>query len=84
MSSQGIAPMRLKTKAITDLVSATNITKARNMIGLIGYPRMFFPVFSDMIRSLNELTKKTVSFKWTEQCQKSLDYIKQSSLQTPS
>ena len=46
------------------------------MIGLIRYYRKFFPVYSD-IRSLNELTKKHIPFKWTEQCQKSLDYIKQ-------
>ena len=30
-----------------------------------------------MIRPLNKLTKKNVPFKWMEQCQKSLDYIKQ-------
>ena len=38
---------------------------------------VFFPVSSDMIRPLNELTKKNVPFNWMEQCQKSLDYIKQ-------
>ena len=47
------------------------------MIGLIGYYRKFFPVFSDTIRPLNELTRKNVPLKWTEQCQRSLDYIKQ-------
>ena len=30
-----------------------------------------------MIRPLNELTKKNVPFKWTKQCQKSLDYVKE-------
>ena len=30
-----------------------------------------------MIWPLNELTRKNVPFKWTEQCQKSLDYVKQ-------
>ena len=77
VSGQGISPMRQKIKAITDLASATNITEAGHMIGLIGYYRTFFPVFSDMIRPLNESTKKNVPFKGTKQCQKSLDYIKQ-------
>ena len=30
-----------------------------------------------MILLLNELTRKNVPFKWTEQCLKSLDYFKQ-------
>ena len=68
--------MTQKIKAITDLISATNITEARYMISLIEYYRKFFPIFSDITRPLNELTKKKVPFKWTRQCQKSLDYVK--------
>ena len=40
------------------------------------YYRKFFPIFSNEILPLNELTRKNVPFKWTEQCQKSSDYIK--------
>ena len=76
VSGQGISPMRQKIKPITDLAPTTNITEARHMVGLKGYYRKLFPIFSDMIRPLNELTKKNIPFKWTRQCQKSLDYIK--------
>ena len=47
------------------------------MIGLIGYYRKVFPLFSDIIRPLNKLTRKNIPFKRTKQYQKSLDYIKQ-------
>ena len=57
--------MRQKIKAVMDLAPATNITETRHMIGLIGYYRKFFTVFSDMIRHLNDLTKKNIPFKWT-------------------
>ena len=77
VSGQGISPMRQKIKTITDLAPTTNITAARHMIGLIGYYGKFFPIFSNMIRPLKELTKKNVLLKWTKQCQKSLDYVKQ-------
>ena len=60
--------MRKKIKVIMDLAPTTNIIKTWHMIGLIGYYRKFFPVFIDMIRPLNELTKKNVPFTWTEQC----------------
>ena len=74
VSGQGISPMRQKNKAITDLAPATNITEAQHKIGLIGYYAKFFPVFSDMIRPLHEVTKKNVQFKLREQCKKRLDY----------
>ena len=47
------------------------------MFSLIGYYRKFFPIYSYMIRPLNELTKKNAPFKWTKVCQKSLDNVKQ-------
>ena len=77
VSGHEISPKRQKLKAIIDLALITNIAKASHMIGLMGYCKKFFPVFSDMIRPLNELTKKNVPLRWTEQCQKSLDYLKQ-------
>ena len=58
VSGQGISPMRQKIKAVTDLAPTTNITEARHMIDLMGYYKKFIPIFSDMIRPLNELTKK--------------------------
>ena len=75
--------MKQKSKAITDLGPTTNMTEARHIIGLVGYYRKFFPIFSNTIRPLNELTKKNVPFKWTDQCQKSLEYIKQVIITNP-
>ena len=66
---QGISPLKPKT----NLAPMTNITEVKHMIG---YYRKFFPMFSDIIRPLNELSKKNVPFKWTKQCQKSLKYMK--------
>ena len=70
VSCEGICPMKQKIKVITDLAPTRNVTEARHMIGLIGYYRNFFPIFGEIIRPLNELTRKNVSFKWTDQCQK--------------
>ena len=58
VSGEGISPLRQKIKAITDMVPTTNNDETRHIIGLIGYYRKFFPVFSDIIRPLKELTKK--------------------------
>ena len=77
MSGKGISPMIYKVKAITDLVPATNISEGWHIIGLKDYYKKFFPTLIDIIWPWNELTKKTIPFKWTEDWQKSLDYIKQ-------
>ena len=77
VSGQDISPMKQKIKAIMDLAPTTNITEAHHIIGLIGYYRKFFPIFSDTIRPLNKLTRKSVPFRWTDPSQRSLDYIKQ-------
>ena len=62
VSGQEISPMTQKVKAIADLASMANITEARHLIGLMTYYRKFFPIFSDMVQLLNELTKKNVPF----------------------
>ena len=61
-----------KIKATTDLTPTTSTTEARHKIGLVDYYRKFCPIFSHIIRSLNELTRKNVPFKWADQCQRSL------------
>ena len=69
MSGEGIFPMKEKIKAVTDLAPTTSITEARYIIGLVGYYRKFFPIFSNAIRPLNELTRKNIPFQWTDPCQ---------------
>ena len=73
VSGQSIYVMKQKIKAVTDFAPATNLTEAQHIIGLIGY----YKILSNTIRSLNKLTRKNVPYRWTEQCQRSLDYIKQ-------
>ena len=77
ISGKGISPMKQKVKAITELAPTTNIIEARHIIGLIGYYRKFFLIFSDVICQINKLSRENAPFKWMDQYQKSLDYIKQ-------
>ena len=65
VSGEGTSPVKQKIKAVADLAPATNITKARHIIGLVGYYRKLFPVFSDTIKPINELTRKNAPFQWT-------------------
>ena len=40
--------MKQKVKAITEIAPTNNNTEARHIIGLIGYYRKLFPIFSDV------------------------------------
>ena len=77
MSGEGISPMKQKIKALNDLASATNITEARHIIELVGYCRKFIPIFSDTIRPLNELTRKTSPSNGKTNVKKGVEYIKE-------
>ena len=83
VSVQGKSIMKLKVQAIMDLFPTANLTEAHYMINLISYYRKFFPVFSDRVQPLNEVTKNNIPFKWMKLCQQSLDYVKQVFNSTP-
>ena len=46
----------------------TNLKELRNFLGLANYYRRFVKGFSHIANPLNALTKKGVSFNWTEEC----------------
>ena len=50
---------------------------------MIGYYRKFVPRFADISRALTVLTKKNAEFKWTEQCQKSFELLKEALMKEP-
>lgn len=45
---------------------------------MTSFYRRFIPNFSKIAEPIIELTKKYAKFKWTEQCQKAFDYLKDS------
>ena len=51
-----------------------NPKEVKQFLGLVGYYRKFVPRFADISRIL---TKKDVEFKWTPQCEKSFQILKE-------
>ena len=47
-----------------------------SVLGLIGYYRKFVPRFADISRVLNKLTRKDEEFKWTPECDKCFNMLK--------
>ena len=57
--------------------------EVKQFLVLIGYYRKFVPIFSDMARPLNALTRKDVPFKWNPVCQESFKLLKASLMTEP-
>ena len=53
-----------------------NQKEVKQFLGLIGYYRKFVPRFADISRVLNKLTRKDEEFKWTPECEKCFNMLK--------
>ena len=53
-----------------------NQKEVKQFLGLIGYYRKFVPRFADISRILNKLTRKDEEFKWTPECNKCFNMLK--------
>ena len=57
--------------------------EVKQFLGLIGYYRKFVPRFSDIARSLTNLTRHDTEFIWTEKCDKAFKHLKELLMQHP-
>ena len=58
--------------------SPTCVREVRAFIGSIGYYRPFLPNFSQIAEPLTALTRKNARFKWSDEAQKTFDFLKES------
>ena len=78
ISSKGISPDQEKIKVMRNMLPQTTIREARALVGTFSYYRRFLPNFSDIAAPVINLTKKYSKFKWTSECQKSFEFLKES------
>ncbi|MCG8045975.1 MAG: RNase H-like domain-containing protein [Candidatus Thiodiazotropha endolucinida] len=78
INAQGVSPDPQKVEAIRSLPTPTCVREVRSFIGMCSYYRRFIPNFSEIAEPVIDLTRKYARFKWTEKCQSSFDYLKQS------
>ena len=61
----------------------TSIKDVRQFVGLASYYRHFIANFAKIAQPLHSLTSKGAVFKWTNQCQKAFDDLKDSLVSAP-
>ena len=77
IDKKGIKPDLDKVEVIRAMPEPRSVREVRGFIGAIGYYRRFIPAFSRLAGPMIALTKKYARFKWTEDCQRALDCLKE-------
>ena len=54
----------------------TNVTEVRQFLGMASYYRRFVKNFSAIAKPLTELTKKDVTFHWSQKCEQAFQELK--------
>ena len=84
ITDEGIKPETEKVDTIRSLPPPVTVKEVRSFVGMLSYYRRFVPNFSTIAIPLVELTKKYAKFKWTDECQKAFEYLKDSLTVIPS
>ena len=83
ISADGIQPLPEKLESIAKMPAPKNPKEVKQFLGLVGYYRKFVPRLADILRVLTHLTKKDVKFKWTTECEKCFQILKEFLQQAP-
>ena len=76
VSEAGVSPDPNKLHAILDYAPPKNAKQVKQILGSFNFYRKFFPNFSKYSKCLADLTRKNVPFKWTDECQRNFQILK--------
>ena len=72
-----------KIAIIVNLPAPNSVKQLRIVLGHTGYYRKFIKGYAKITSSMEKLLKKDVKFLWNEECQQSLDTLKERMVTTP-
>lgn len=76
VSKDGIAVDPSKIESIKQWPIPKTVSEVRSFLGLAGYYRRFISEFSKIALPLTSLTRKTVKYEWTNDCQQAFQILK--------
>lgn len=83
VTPQGIKPCPNKIKAVQEFPKPRNLKQLKSFLGLANYYRRFIKDFAKIAYPLHRLTKKSVNFDWSQECQEAFDKLKTTLISAP-
>ena len=83
VGKDGIRPNPDKVDTIRNYPVPTNCNEVRSFVALVSYYRCFVKDFATIASPLNALLKKGVQFAWSDECQVSLESLRDLLLTAP-
>ena len=77
VDQHGIRPNPEKISAVQKFLPPTNITEVRSFLGLVNYYRRFIPDMARIALPIQNLTRKDVTFIWTDACEAAFRRLKE-------
>lgn len=78
ISRDGIKQDHKKLAGILKMPAPTDKTRVKQFLGMSSYYRKFVPNFAQLSEPLTRLTRKDVTWKWTDEEQSAFEHIKES------
>jgi hypothetical protein len=72
-----------KLAGIRDWIPPKNVKGVRSFLGFGNFYRRFIGNYAAIAKPMNELTKKTKVFEWSQECQTAFDNLKKKFLEKP-
>ena len=83
VSAKGVAPSPSNTEKIRRCPLPSSAAETRSFTSMAGYYRPFIPNFASIAAPLMELTHKGVEFKWTQECQRAFETLRDALVSPP-
>ncbi len=84
ISATGIRTDPKKIDAVKQWPTPRNLTELRSFVGLCSYYRKFIKGFANIAKPLHKLTEKSQTFKWTDECERAFETLKQKLIESPT
>ena len=83
VSDEGVQVDPAKLDKVAAWPTPTSTKEVQQFLGLAGYYRRFIRDFAKIARPLHKLTEHKATFKWTRECQDSLEALKRKLVTSP-
>ena len=77
LTPEGLKPNPATVSAVKEFPQPTNLKEVRQFLGLSSFYRRFISGFAAVAQPLHQLTRKGVHFRWSPECQRAFETLKE-------